>query len=916
MNLLLNRYKTVIMFLVMAIVLLTPIKSLAHDSYFIQVLIDDHKYQYMGSVVEDDASTFSDESKHLERELGKFQGLPWNVRPSKEDFEDYEKDKDLKNDTLIYTFQPKEIKSWYGTAKNHAGKEDIDKAYFIQENLMPGLNDALRVLNGGKPFESVKQLIETGNKLAVAINVGGTVNGYTITKEKAINSKEIKGISKTDYVTIRNSKNKKEVYQFPYRIKKGYSTIKDFSDDTEYISWHNLMYQANYAYSVHGYTLRQAGELTKPSALEEMIVDMLESTFNQIRNILGLYDINDLVFNDGIRGSSGWTHGIMSKGWSDQALAYHWLFQALAWSVIVFAIVKNLVQRNLATINPVMRISLMESIQNLIITGFLLANAVPVINMLMFLNAKLVAVFGATTPDLTDLSGINAYSNLLGGVLIQFLFLGIMIYMNFVYIMRAITIAILIATAPLFIVTIAFGGKWKQLFGTWMRELTGNIFLQSFHAFILSFFFAIAMSSRGIEGLVVLFALIPMTEFFRSLVLGQGGGIAHSMGMKSMSQAGSLVGGAVSSATGGGSKGRSTGSTKADNGGGGSSREVSNTSIGESGMSNLAGNSDKIKNNSSNMNQRQRMNSTKEAMANKQTPVSVADSKNVPDMDRFSGRNMPTAPQSGAEKAIDFMQSAKDGAGAVADVASGVAKTAIGGATMAVGLGTAMAMGMENPKMANTALKTAGSGRDMMSSGQQKIAQHASQAKSAIGGAVAGGAFGSGVQSKVEGMRKKHLPSSTQSYATTLPNGDMQVHRPMSAMKEQGVLGATMDSNKNAVYTYDVGKLNPEQQKHLNGHAYNAFKNNDQDAMAHYKKQGIEYVNRNADGNMVVGYNQVGMEKMGIKSVQTIGASGANGRVVETKAPSMPYDTALTINTAPYTPAPTPQTAEQPKNTN
>lgn len=921
MKFLLNRHKKMVMLLIMAIILLIPTKSFAHDAYFIQVLIDDTKYQYMGSVVEDSASFFSNESKHLETELGNFEGLPWDVRPSKEDFEEYEDDADLDNDILIYTFQPTETKSWYGKALNNAGRKDIDKAYFIQENLMPGLNDALRVVNGGKPFNSVKELIETGNSLAVAINTGGTVNDFKVTKKKTLDSKEIKGISENDYVTLTNTKNKKEVYQFPYRIKKGYSTKEDFEGDTEYISWHNLMYQANYSYAVHGYTLRQAGELTKPSALEEMIVDMFESAFNQLRNLLGLYDINDLVFNDGIRGSSGWTHGIMSKGWSDQAIAYHWLFQALAWSVIVFAIVKNLVQRNLATINPVMRISLMESIQNLIITGFLLANAIPVINMMMFLNAKLVSVFGATAPDFADLSGVNAYSNLLGGIIIQFLFLGIMIYMNFVYIMRSITIAILIATAPLFIVTIAFGGKWKQLFGTWIKELTGNIFLQSFHAFTLSFFFSIATSSRGIEGLVVLFALIPMTEFFRSLVLGQGGGIAHSMGMKSMSQAGSLVGGAVSTVTGTGGKGKPS-SSKSNNGGSG--REVSNTSLNDSGMSTLAGNSDKIKNNSANMNQRQRMNSTKETMGNKQTPISVADTKNHPDLEKFSGKDMQSTPQTKAEKAFDMMKEAKEHIDGGLNVAKGVGETAvglaspiIGGATMAVGLGTSMAMGMENPKMANSAMKAVGTGKDIIDSGAEKVSRNVGNATNSISGAINNGALGGKPKALIEGMRKKHFPSSTQSYATTLPNGDMQVHRPLSAMKEQGVLGATMDSNKNAVYTYDSSKLDDNHKRYLNEDAYTAFKDNNQEAMAHYKKQGIEYVNRNASGNLVVGYNQVGMEKMGIKSVQTIGATGSNGRIVETKTPSMPYETAVKINTAPYTASTqTAQNPEQPKNTN
>jgi hypothetical protein len=895
----LNKHKRGLAFLIFFLILLFPIRTFAHNAYFLQVLIDDHRFQYIGSVVEDNASYFETESKHLEKELGKFGGLDQKVHPKKDDYEKYVKDKNLTDDIMTFTFSPTEISGWYGNAKNHATSEDVNKAYKAQENLMAGLNDALRIVNGGKDFTSVEKMIDKGEALATAMNNAsgaGTakLGDYTINVNvKKLPGEPQKGFTEKDYMYIKDKDG--NIYEFIFRSKKGYVATgegskadaqDEYKKDTSYITWNQLMFQANYAYKVHGYNLKTGAELSKPGPVEEAVVSMLGNTFNQLRNLLGLYDINDLVFNEGIRGSSAWTHGIMSKQWSEKAIAYHWIFQALAWSVITFAIVKNLVQRNFATINPAMRLSLMESVQDLLITGVLLANAIPVINMFMYLNAKLVAVFASTAPDFANLAELNAYSNMLGGILIQFFYLGVSIYLNFVYIMRAITIAILIASAPLFIVSIAFGGKWKQLFNTWMKELIGNIFLQSFHAFMLSFFFAISTSSRGIEGMIVLMALIPMTEFFRTMVMGQGGGISHSMGMKSMAQAGSLVGGALSTATGSGGKAKQNGTST----GGGSGREKSTTSANDSGMGNFAGNSDKIKNNSEAMNQRQRMNSTKQAMGNREKPVHVAENPNHKDHALYSNDGLQTKPEGFGQTVRDKIEGAQEGLAKAKEtfdnnagvrVAKGVAKTAIGATQVAVGVGTAMAMGMENPKMAQGALKTAGAGRDLFKEGRAQAGQGAMDM----------------------------LPESTKAYATTLPNGDMQIHRNASAMRSEGVVGATMEGTQKAPiakYTYDTSTMPKAELKNLQ-HAYGAYQSNNQEAKDHYKAQGIDNISYNGNGQMVVRYNQTGMDKMGIKSVQTIGGGGPNARIVETKASNAP-NTLRTIPVERYQPIGTQQT--------
>lgn len=850
-----------------------PLKAEAHDAYYLQVMIDDHKFIYQGNVISDNASLLSKEWKHLESELGKFQGVEENESlPA--DASDY-KEKS-KNDTMPYTFPPKELKD----PKNNATKDDIEKAYTIQDMLLPSLNDALIVLNDGKPFKSIDELLKASSKLGSAISNGGTVklsgsdNTYTITKGGETSKRMSKGFSKDDYLTITGNG---ESYVFPYKYDKKYKN-NGYEDDTQHMTWNMLMYQANFAYS-KGFVLRNSAELVKPSQLEEMVVDMFENTFNQIRNVLGLYSLNELVFSEGIRGSEAWLHGIMPKSWSDTAFAYHWLFQGLAWALITFAIVKTLLTRNLATINPSMRISLMENIQNFIITGFLLAMAIPVISMLMFLNIKLVDVFGATAPNFDNIGGLNNYSNMLGGIIIQFFYLGLSIYLNFVYIMRAITISILVASAPLFIITIAFGGRWKQLFWTWMKEIVGNIYLQSFHAFVLSFFFAISLSARGIEGIVVMTALIPLTEFFRKLVLGSAGGVSGALGMSAVTQGAGMLSGAVGKA-GGMSKGGGKDGKVAPNLSKSSSGAGADGGMGQK----TSANSQKVQNSYNNMSQKERAGATADAMAFKETPVQFTERDGSIKDSSFSASQMdakPTSEMSMGEKVSALKDKISDGTGAMKDkvsenkgvnLAVGAGRMAVGATALAIGAGTAMAVGMENPKGMKQMTNLASSGVGTMKSG-------------------------AGNFSKLSAGTS--LPNNTQEHADTLPNGDLQIHRNSAKMQENGIMQARMNSEGQAVYAYDTAKL-PQADKQNVMRAESAFRNNDAGEIAHWKSQGIESVGKARNGATMVTYNQAGMEKMNIKSVQTVG-TGANARIVETKANNAPMHTPISLGASKFT---------------
>ncbi|OLN33826.1 membrane protein, putative, (pXO1-79) [Desulfosporosinus metallidurans] len=884
--------------LIVLLCTLIPMVSFAHDSEFLQMLIDLNTMQYQGSVIDDKASFFSMESKHIEAELGNFTNLinhpniPVPTIPT-----DYKSDDKSNPGTspMPFTFPAVEVESgWFN--KNNATNVDINQAYLVKDSLVPGLNDALKLVNNGKKFANVEEL----TKMASLLASGGNVNGYTVTygqrasysaKEPDVDPRT--KVARTDYVTITAPDGKTQ-YEFVYKIRKGYASPDDLAynanfvvkGDTTYISWQMLMYQANYTYLDRHQSLADEASFEKPSSLEKVVAELFGHLFNGIRNLLGLYSTDELVYNQGFRGSSAWWYGTMSRDWADNILVYHWIFQGLAWSLITLALIKMLIQRNLSTVNPAMRVSLIEGIQDLLITGFVLANMFPVINMFMFLNTKLVAIFGATAPDFSDIANVNNYSGVLAGVIIQFFYLIVSLYLNFVYIMRGITLAILVAMGPLFVVTLAFGAKWKQLFNTWWRELLSNIFLQSFHAFILSFFVSVTLSSRGIESMVVAYAMIPLTEFFRTLTMGSGGGIAHAVGMKSVSQGAGMVGNVA---------GGLIGNAKAK-AGGGSSNGGSNANA----MSSEAGNSQKIKANngggsSSNTSELGSFN-TRETQMTKETPLN-----NV-------GKEGSLSPEVSKDEARNDQFKATG-----MTLAKGAWQSGKGLAKVGLGAGMTLALGGSSPEMAKM-------GGKMMGAGMSDVKSAGTSGLSSIGKSV-----GTALDHPLDKWKQNRQDMKVQQQVrqnggnlspildvTTLPNGDIQYHRDSNILRNQGVLGENDDPSGNTVFTYDMGvsvngkgglsfdssnsRLSGDDIQNLQGYAH-TFKNGTAEQKEHLRSQGIERVSRNEQSQLMVAYNKTGKEKLGgIKSVQTMG----DGRVVELKNNHSPMETKNSIKVSPY----------------
>ena len=895
--------------LISSIIVFCPIMTFAHDAFFLQTLYDNNSYEIVGNVVEDRADLWGGEFKHIERELGNFSDIrndytEFFLIPTDESFWDEKKsEKGLVTTPMLYTF-PSIKDSGFIFSNNNATGQDVERAFLIKDTLVPALNDAVNLVNGRK-FKNMEEYL---NKLS-EIMKGGIVTSadgkrtFEIRYPFDTPSDPLLEVTDNDYVKITEITNGVRIVNtFVFRMPKGYTNPSSpmyrdaYKLDAKYITWQHLVYQASHSYFTKGYTSKDSSEVTKPSPLEREIVQLFSNMFNQLRNILGLYKNSDLVFNDGIRGSSAWSYGVMPKSWSNNVTVFHWLFQAIAWSLIALAIIKILIKRNIATINPSVKISMMDSIQDLLLTGFILANIFPIIQILLVMNGKIVNLFGAVSPDLSTLSEVNNYSNAIGGIIMQFFYLFINFYLNFTYILRGLTVAILMASSPLFVVALAFGGKWKILFSNFVKELVCNIFLQSFHAFILAFFLLTPLSSRGIEGLVLAFALIPLTEFFKTMVMGNSGNFVQNLGMKSIGTAVGMVGGTVL-----GASSSSRGGNKEQKG---SSRESSSS------VDSFGGRSERITRNNNPSSSREARSSTIESHNNRTIPLQETNSS-LGNNDYDISKELETAKlrddSSGFSENLnkiqgiessgkDFAVSATKGA---LKVAKGALKTTATATKIAAGIGAGLALG-SNPDIAKMSGGLIFSAGKDIGTGAKNTAKSISQN---IGDAFHEAKQGSH-NKKVESIYKSGGSMESELFSQELRNGDREVHRDSAVLAQEGLISSRIigknDRDEDCTeFIYDFNKLTPNDKQNL--HEYAALwreadsPNLSDDAkdrrMAHLRREGVEYVGINKDGNIAITYNQIGLEKMGIKSSY----STKDGRTVERKRPTDPISTQKTF---------------------
>lgn len=883
-----KRINKVILITLLTLILINSIsiKTYAHDAYFFQVLIDENTMQYVGSVVKDKNPWHQFESKHIEAELWEYDGGSLTTR-----YDNLEGTTDGKS-SMLFTFPPKAQTRWMVQTLNNVSGKDIERAFEIANTLVPVLNDVLSIINNGEKYESIEELISVSEKVIINNSTSGvTHNGWHIRYSDSEHSK----------IILKND-NTKEEYEFIASMRKGYlhPTLEDgrkspvydsnldYSDNnyTDIITLGMIAMQGNYTYMVKGHLAEDAGEYTKPGTLELKLAELFTDFINGIRSMLGLNDMNELIFNRGTRETSRYYAGIMPTDWMKKATQFHMIFQAITWTILAVAIVKLLFEKNLSTVNPnpAMRISLMEGAKNLIITGFMLVSVFLLINTMIDLNHKIVAIFASTAPDYTKITGISSNYKTFAGVFIQLYYLFITIYLNFVYIIRALTTAILIACAPFFIVTIAFGSKSKGLFEAWARELVANIFLQSFHAFVFSMFTNIQMGTRGVELAVISFALIPTTNWFKGLIVGNSGGIAGEMGVKAFTTATSAVGGFTGALL--GNKGRFGGEGQNDK----SSYYNSNTedNIKTKSSSNIPGARTNPERREHSTNTPD-MNTTFDSVKKMETDLNnTMDESNIKSgTDITENIDGPTDSTSDAGKTVEstnyeklsnrFFKNTDDlQKGDGKESAKKMGKAAWGAAVGAAKLGTGAALTMTIGGVTGD-VRT---GARLMSSGAGNLKE---AGKEAIGGiSTIGKKSINTLHSKIHSDQGGNILGIERT-----SSGNTVVHRDKARVAEDGLIDVVKTTDNNVAFTYNKGKLSSTHREYLE-RVEEAYKNKD---FEYLRQRGIEKVTIRGDGATTVHYNDYGQRRLGFIDIYQAG-----NRIVETKEPGQKLHTDIIYN--------------------
>ncbi|MFC0273742.1 hypothetical protein ACFFIX_20355 [Metabacillus herbersteinensis] len=205
-------------------------------------------------------------------------------------------------------------------------------------------------------------------------------------------------------------------------------------------------------------------------------------------------------------------------------------FTAVAIATILIGVMFGGMKISSVGINPSNRTYAIEFMKDLAIVAIVLFN-LPTLYMCLFgINYMITDLFNPKSTEALiefkkELDPQN--NDVLGQALIGLTLLGLMIWANFYYLMRKVTLIILILLGPLMVAMYLIPGT-KGITAGWLKELTGTIFVQSIHAVIFWIISILVTDASGPEAVILYIVFIPLTEALRSLI-GLGGDMTNKL---------------------------------------------------------------------------------------------------------------------------------------------------------------------------------------------------------------------------------------------------------------------------------------------------------------------------------------------------------------------------------------------------
>lgn len=428
-----------------------------------------------------------------------------------------------------------------GVSDRDATTADINRAYAVSDAIGNDFMDALIFLNDGNTYTSFDDLY------AMAYSLVTASSGVTITNQYgsvySINyhhqPDDTGYLWKVD-ITCLDS-NSQSMFDsnkrtFNYKIKKGYRdcsntektetgslntlNLEGCDTDTTYITWEHFFVEAMVLYE-QGITYANQTDLYSVTAFEDSILKTSRSLLNGLRSILDVFGMDELIFNLGQRSTNIYVFGLYKRSLSSSLSILFLIMSCIALSLYTISLIKLLIERQVASFSPSARVSIINGVKNILLSIAFTAFAWVFFRIVLMLNYRFVGIFQSMINGKTFVDSVGVYTTM-AGVLFQYAILIITVYVNFIYIIRGIIVPMLFCASPMFIYAFSLGPKGVMVTKAWLKELLGNIFIQSVHAFVYGFIIFSSSGLRGIESVILCCSIIPLTSITKN-IFGMGG---------------------------------------------------------------------------------------------------------------------------------------------------------------------------------------------------------------------------------------------------------------------------------------------------------------------------------------------------------------------------------------------------------
>jgi hypothetical protein len=403
--------------------------------------------------------------------------------------------------------------------KTDATSADTERAFAVMNALIHDLNGAFTQWLTIKGYDT--------NKTA-------KVSDFMARMTEFLGEMKSRTTANSDWLTLSDDSD----VRYRWRMPKGYfgthkeTNLRDVasSDDAEYVNWSMLAYEGfrNFLLVGEESVTPNSVYAAEPNLLEKGIVGLFGQLLNGLRNALGMWTVDDLVFNEGYR-SYGYVGGVFPIQWESIIWAIFMFMEILSSLVLLYGLVANVLKKALSTTNTVNRVRAMTQLQDIIVCAIALALLPIALRLVLQLSASLTEVFHGIALADSKVEDMVLYfgasSGTLAGIIVQFMFFGSQVYFNIFYGLRALSVAFLIMIAPVMIAMIGVGSTKKDISIQWAKELLAAICIQPIHALCISILLSIPITnSHDFDNLVSIYAIIPLGSMLRGLIFGNATG--------------------------------------------------------------------------------------------------------------------------------------------------------------------------------------------------------------------------------------------------------------------------------------------------------------------------------------------------------------------------------------------------------